>query len=189
MGRARSAIAARTSTAKLLEAAIETFGVTVVEEERPEFGDFYDAVAFCRPHCEELGGDEGSDAWYVWQVGEWAVLGDLATALHRDEDALEALSTKLATEVIVASLDPYVEYACFGAYVGGRMKRRLMLDEDGEYLAEGLPVVAERGQHVDDFDEEECERLWTSYKLPTFEYDPTDGPFLCVALQRGASSD
>lgn len=185
MGRARSAIAARTSTDKLLAATIEALGVTVSEEEQPEFAEFDDALDFCRPHCEELGGDEGSDAWYVWKVGEWAVLGDLATALHRDEDALEALSVALGTEVLVATIDPYVEFACFGAYADGRMKRRLMLAEDGEYLSEGLPVAAERGRHLDDFDLEECERVWVSYKLPTFEYDPVEGPFQCAAVKRG----
>ena len=177
MGRTRSAIAARTSVDKLVEVALEAYGFTVTEEEQPQFDDFYDAVNFCRPHCEELGGDEGSDGWYVFQTGEWVVLGDLGAALLRDEDAIEAISAE------VGELDPYVEYACFGWYAGGRMKRRLVV-EDGEYLAEGLPVPAERGQHVDDFDEEECERLWTSYKLPTFEHDPPEGPFRCIAVQR-----
>ena len=184
MGRARAVIAARTSIAKLLDAAVEAYGFVLSEDEQPEFEDFQDAVGYCRQHCEELGGDEGSEAWYIWQVGEWAVLGDLTTMLQRDEPALEALSTKVGTEVVVAAIDPYVEYACFGAYAEGRMKRRLALEEDGEYLAEGLPVAAERGRHLDDFDEEECERVWTSYKLPTFEHDPVDGPFRCAALKK-----
>ncbi len=184
MGRTRSAIAARTSVEKLLEATLEAYGFTVSAEERPEFDDFYDAIAFCRDHCEELGGDEGSDGWYAWKTGEWALVGDLGTRFQLDEDALEALSAALGTEVLVAAINEYVEYACFGAYDKGRMKRRLALEEDGEYLTEGLPVAAERGRHLDDFNLEECERIWVSYKLPTFEYDPVEGPFRCVAVTK-----
>ena len=48
-----------------------------------------------------------------------------------------------------------------------------------------LPVQAERGRPLVDFSEEEAERIWTSYGLPTFEYDPETGPFECLPLTRG----
>ena len=181
MSRARSAIAARTSSEEFFKAATEAFGLKVQEESAVE-EDFYDAVQFCRPRTEATGGDDNDDAWYVWQHGEWAVIGDLGSQLHLDEGALEALSSKYG-EVIAAAMDSGFEYAAFIAYKDGKMQRRLVL-EDGEYDEAGVPVAAERGQHRMDFSEEECERIWTSYKLPTFEYDPEDGPFNCYALKR-----
>ncbi len=185
MARGRSALAAQTSPDKLIAAVCEAFGASLVDDEQPVFDDFNDAVDFCRPYCEDLGGEVGHDGWYAWPAKRgWSVLGDLGSMLQDDPDRLAALSSALGSEVVVCCLDPYVEYACFASYAGGRETRKLLLEE-GELLAEGLPVPAERGHHNDvDFDEVECERLWTSYGLPTFEHDPIDGPFTCVAVKR-----
>ncbi len=181
MSRARSAIAARTSSEKFFKAAIKAFGLEVQEETTVE-DDFYDAVQFCRPRTESTGGDDNDDCWYTWQHGDWALVGDLGNQLHLDSDALKALSAEFG-ELIVASIDSGYEYAAFIAYKDGKLQRRLVL-EDGEYDEAGVPVAAERGQHRMDFSEEECERIWVSYKLPTFEYDPEVGPFTCQALKR-----
>lgn len=182
MSRTRSAIAARTSSEKFLQAAIKAYGLTVLEDKTVE-DDFYDAVQFCRPLTEATGGDDNDDCWYSFQFGDWAVIGDLGNQLHLDEDALKALSSEFEGEVLCAAMDSGFEYAAFIAYKGGKLQRRLVLEE-GEYDEAGVPVAAERGQHRMDFSEEECERIWTSYKLPTFEYDPEEGPFTCQALKR-----
>ena len=79
MSRARSAIAARTTVQALREALCKSFGV---EDKGSELHtDFYDVGTFCRANSEELGGDEGAEAWYFWQSGEWAVAGDLTLEL------------------------------------------------------------------------------------------------------------
>jgi len=176
MSRARAAIAARTTVEKLFEAVFEAFGKTAGVSGGP-FDDFFEAASFCRPLCEELGGEIGSDAWYAWQVGEWAVVGDLVLLLQKDHAALEALSKRFG-EVVVGAVDVSFEYAHFAVYAGGEMKRRLTLEDEAIDL-EGLPLPAERGRHLDDFNEEETDRLWTSYGLPTFEYDPDEGRFVC----------
>lgn len=177
MSRARAALAARTTVETLLEGAIKAFGKKLGSES-DTFDDFFDAVGFCRPLTEELGGDAGSDGWYVWQHGEWAILGDLGVLLQRDQDGLAALSTELGTAVVVAAMDPFDEYAHFAVYDAGTVSRRLTL-EDEVIRVEGIPVAAERGRHLDDFTQEEAERLWQSYKLPTFEFDPQEGTFKC----------
>lgn len=177
MSRARAALAARTTVETLLEGAIKAFGKELGSES-DTFDDFFDAVGFCRPLTEELGGDAGSDGWYVWQHGEWAILGDLGVLLQRDQDAVAALSADLSSPVVVAAMDPFDEYAHFAVYEDGKMSRRLIL-EDEVIRVEGIPVEAERGRHLDDFTQEEAERLWRSYKLPTFEFDPQEGTFVC----------
>lgn len=177
MSRARAALAARTTVESLLAAATKAFG-RKLGSEAETFADFFDAVGFCRPITEELGGDAGSDGWYLWQHGGWAVLGDLGVLLQTERDALGKLSAILGTEVIVAAMDAYAEYAHFAVYADGAMRRRLQLEDD-EIIVEGIPVPAERGRHLDDFTLEEAERLWTSYKLPTFEFDPEEGTFHC----------
>ena len=181
MGRARSTVAARTSIDKLLNVVFDAYNVEH-DGEKQVFDEFPDAVDFCRPHCEELGGEAGHDGWYIWAVGEWVVISDLGALLHRNESALEALSSQLG-EVITCCIDVYVEYAAFAAYADGRLKRRLVLEDD-EILEEGLPVKVEQGRQRVDFSEEEAERIWTAYGLPTFEHDPIEGPWHCVAVVR-----
>lgn len=185
MSRARAALAARTTVESLLDAARKAYGKELGSES-DTFDDFFDAVSFCRPLTEELGGDAGSDGWYLWKHGEWAILGDLGVLLQRNAAALSTLSSLLGTEIIVAAIDTYDEYAHFAAYEDGAMARRLQLEED-VILVEGIPVEAERGRHLDDFTLEEAERLWTSYSLPTFEFDPQDGSFRCqqVTVKKG----
>lgn len=129
-----------------------------------------------------LGGEVGQEAWYIWKVGEWAVMGDLSMGLAESLDALKSLS-KTVGPVVGAALDPYQEYAFFAYFDGGALKRRLVLEDD-ELTEDGLPVKAERGHH-DEFGEEAAGRLWTSYGLPTFDHDPLDGPFECVAVKIG----
>ena len=180
MGRARSAIAVRASADDVKTAALKAFSYTVVAEE--SFDEFYDVAAFCRPRSEELGGDEGMEAWYLWSVKDWTILGDLSQGIARNVDALEALSAEVGN-LVVCGIDPGFEYACFAAVDGGRMKRLLVLEDD-EIVEDGFPVPAEQGSFIEDFSEEEAERLWTSYGLPTFDHDPLDGPFACLALQR-----
>ena len=97
--------------------------------------------------------------------------------------ALEALS-KSVGDVVVGAIDMGFEYAHFALYVDGEMRRRLTLEDEALEL-EGLPVAAERGRHLEDFSEEEAERLWTSYGLPTFEYDPEEGTFHCRQVSGG----
>ena len=180
MGRARSAIAVRASVDALKSGALEAFKMTVSEEHAA--ADFDDAIDFCRPRCEELGADEGLEAWYVWSQGDWAILGDLSLALLRDNEALETISSQLGT-LVVCGIDAGFEFASFAVYEGGSLKRLLVLEDD-EIIEEGFPVAAERGSFIDDFNEEEAERLWTSYGLPTFDYDPLDGPFQCVGMSQ-----
>lgn len=177
MSRARAALAARTTVETLLEGAIKAFGKELGSESET-FDDFFDAVGFCRPLTEELGGDAGSDGWYVWQHGDWAILGDLGVLLQRDQDAIAGLSAALNSPVVIAAMNPFDEYAHFAVYEEGKMSRRLVL-EDEIIRVEGIPVLAERGRHLDDFTQEEGERLWCSYKLPTFEFDPQEGTFKC----------
>ncbi|MEZ4468361.1 MAG: hypothetical protein R3F60_02660 [bacterium] len=176
MSRARAAIAARTTVEELMSAALTAFGKTAGADSAT-FDDFFDAASFCRPLCEELGGEVGSDAWYSWQHGEWAILGDLGLLLQRRHAALAALSERVG-ELVVGAVDTGFEYAHFAVYDDGEMRRRLTLEDEALEL-EGLPVAAERGRHLEDFSEEEAERLWTSYGLPTFEYDPEEGRFRC----------
>lgn len=180
MGGGRSAVAAKTDPVKLRAAVLEAFGATQAADEK--FDDFYDVKSFCREHSEMLGGGEGQEAWYIWQVGEWAVMGDLSMQLPDSLDALTALS-KAVGGVVAAAIDPYQEYAFFAYFEDGELKRRLVLDED-ELTEEGLPVKAERGRH-EEFDEDGAGRLWTSYGLPTFDHDPLDGPFFCFAAKLG----
>lgn len=179
MGRARSAVAARVSVEAMRKAVEEAFGVQTVEQTSCD--DFYDAMDFCRPHSEMLGGKQGQEAWYVWRVGEWAVLGDLSVELPRKIEALERLSGAVG-ELILGAMDSGFEYACFGTFEQGKTRRLLVL-EDEEIVEQGLPIKAERGHFLDDFDEEVVERLWTGFGLPTFEHDPLDGPFTCFAVQ------
>lgn len=179
MGRARSAVAARVSLDKMRAAVEDAFGVEEVETKTCD--DFYDAMDFCRPRSELLGGEIGHEAWYLWKAGEWAVMGDLSMRLPQDLDALAKLSAAVGP-VVAAGIDTGFEYAFFAYFEDGALKRRLLL-EDEEILEEGLPVKAERGRHLDDFKEEEAERLWTSYGLPTFDHDPLDGPFECVSVK------
>lgn len=182
MGGGRSAVAAKISPEKMRVAVLEAFGGEEVARER--FDDFYDVKSFCRAHSEMLGGELGQEAWYIWKVGDWAVMGDLSMELPQSMDALAALS-KAVGGVVAGAIDPYQEYAFFAYFEDGQLKRRLKL-EDEEILEEGLPVKAERGRHIDDFNEEEAGRLWLSYGLPTFDHDPLDGPFVCFAAKLGA---
>ncbi len=181
MGRARSSIAAQTDVETLRAAALEVYAVESAGEPE-EAGDFDGALDFCQPLTEDLGGDEGSDAWFVFKHDKWAVIGDLGVQLHQDDDALCKLSEKVGG-VVVCAIDSPFGYATFAFYEGGRIKRRLV-HEEGEFWTEGLPVKAERGHQVLDFDEDEAERIWSSYGLPTFEYDPEGGPFQCLGLTR-----
>ena len=180
MGRARSAIAVRATEDALKTAVLAAMQATESETITQE--DFDGVIDYCRPRSEELGGPEGSDAWYLWTVGDWAVLGDLSMQLVENIDALAEVSTELG-EVVIAGIDAGFEYACFACAGDGEVKRLLVL-EDEEIIDEGYPVKAEAGIHLQDFNEEEAERLWTSYGLPTFEYDLMGGPFTCIAVQR-----
>ena len=178
MSRARSAVAVRTTVQSLLDAL---YGALEVKEiNRESHKEFYDVASFCRSQSEELGGEEGQDAWYAFQVGDWAVVGDLGLVLCRESDALESVSQSLG-ETVVAAVDSGFEFALFALYDGGEAKRLLILEDD-ELVEEGFPIAAERGQRRMDFDEEEAERLWTSYGLPTFEHDPPDDDFLAVSV-------
>lgn len=185
MSRARSAVAARTTVDKLRAAALAAFELKVQPDTEETFDDFFDVSQACRPLTELLGGEAGVNGWYFWAEGDWALLGDLGMTLVKEPEALERLSELLGTEVIVAAVDLSFEFAHFAAYEGGRVRRRLEL-ADGEFLVEGLPVKAERGRQTLDFSEEEAERLWTSYKLPTFDFDPQDGPFTVVGVSAEA---
>ena len=181
MGRARSAIAVRASVDALRAAAVKAFGMKVTDD--ASVTDFDDAIDFCRPRSEELGADEGLEAWYFWTQGEWAIVGDLSLGLIRDDEALEKLSSEVG-DIVACGIDAGFEFASFAAYSGGQLKRLLVLEDD-EIIEEGFPVEAERGSFIEDFNEEEAERLWTSYGLPTFDYDPLEGPFQCVGMSRG----
>lgn len=184
MSHARCNIAARTPMTKLKEALLATYTeVQTTGEAAQTFDDFDAVLDFCQPRTEEIGGPPGSDAWYLQSIGAWSLVGDLGLLLHRKPDTLKALSQKLGVEVVVCAIDSAWGYAFFALYAGGQMKRQLTLEE-GEYEALGLPVQAERGRPLVDFSEEEAERIWTSYGLPTFEYNPEQGPFECLALKR-----
>ena len=180
MGRARSAIAARTSVDALEASLLEAFASTKVKSETHE--DFYDAMSFCRDNSEEFNGEEGHEGWYLWQVGDWAVAGDISMQFCESQPALQKLSESVG-ELVSAGIDTGFEFAHFSVYTNGQIKRLLTLEDD-ELVEDGFPVEAERGQQMNDFDEQEAERLWTSYGLPTFEHDPLDGPFLSLAVKR-----
>jgi len=179
MGRARSAIAVRASQEALQAALIEVMNVELVETTACE--TFDDALDYCRPRSEELGGDAGCESWYIWTEGEWTVVGDLTMNLVTDAEAIGTLSKTLG-DVVSAGADTYFEYAFFCFAANGEVRRLLILEEE-ELVDEGFPVKAETGRNLDDFSEEEAEHLWTSYGLPTFEYDPSSGPFHCVAVK------
>lgn len=181
MGGGRSAMAAKISPEKLRAAVLEAFGAEEIGTET--FDDFYDVKTYCREHSELLGGEVGQEAWYIWKSGDWTVMGDLSMELPRHAEALARLS-KATGAVVACAIDPYQEYAFFAYFEDGAVKRRLVL-EDEEILEEGLPVKAERGRHIDDFNEEEAGRLWLSYGLPTFDHDPLEGPFHCFAAKLG----
>lgn len=185
MSRARSNIAARTTIPKLREAALAAFSRTreSAKAELATVPDFDGVLDFCNANTEDLGGETGCDAWYFHQVGPWAVMGDLGVLLQKDERQLSDLGAALGVEIIVCAIDTAFEYAFFAAYDGSKLKRRLIL-EDEEFTREGLPVQGERGRPTVDFDEDEAILLWTSYKLPTFEEDPVEGPFFCQKLRR-----
>jgi hypothetical protein len=181
MGRARSAIAARTDLESLRQAVLAAYGAEAYETER--YTDFFDVAQFCRKSCEELGGEVGSDGWYFWKDGDWAIVGDLSLALVKDEASLAAVSAKLGKTVVAMALDLSFDFAHFSVGERGGLIRKLVLEES-VILDEGLPLKAERGRHLDDFNEEEAERLWTSYGLPTFEHDPLDADFQCAAVRK-----
>ena len=178
MAKPRSAIAVRGRVDALVSAALSAFGVTEVSRE--SCNDFDGVIDFTQVHCEELGGEEAQDTWHCWQVGEFAVLGDLSLSAARDFDALSKLSVQQG-EVTAALLDSYYGELDFSVYVDGTLKRRLAVEED-ELIEEGVPVVEERGHFDEEFDDEALERLWTARGLPTFEHDPLDGPFTCVVI-------
>ncbi len=180
MSRARSALAARTSVENLKAAACKAYGCEPYEAAR--FEEFFDVAQFCREHSEELGGTLGSDGWCVWQVGDWAVLSDLSLLLVRNTDAIAAMSADLGTEVVGAAVDLGFAFAAYLRAKGGKITRRLML-EDELITDEGVPCVAERGLHLEDFTEVEAEQYWRHDKLPTFDHDPLDDVFECVAVK------
>jgi hypothetical protein len=182
MSRARSAIAARTSLEALKAAACKAYGYTPYET--AEFEEFYDAAQFCRANSEELGGDEGTESWYVWEHEGWAVLGDLTLDLARNNDALNAISKALDAELIVGGIDLNYGFAVFGAFTNGEATRFLKLEDD-DIEDEGVLLKAERGRPLVDFNEEEAGRLWNSFGLPTFDHDPLDGRFVCTAVKAG----
>ena len=178
MSRARSALAVRTTKKALIEAALKAFGC---EQIKSESQSSYDGVLdFCRDHSEDLGGAEGSEAWYIWSEGEWSILGDLTLQLCRNESALKALSDALG-EVVVVGIDSGFEFALFSLVGDGDVKRLLMLEDD-EIVDDGYPIKAERGQYMDDFGEEEANTLWMSYGLSTLELDPAGTDFTAVAV-------
>jgi len=179
MGRARSAVAARTTIEALQEALFTALSVEKKAIETHD--DFYDVVGFCRSNSDEYEGEDGSSAWYFWKVGEWAIVGDVSLKFCHDQTGLERLSASVG-ETIVAGLDSSFQYAYFSSVTNGETRRLLVLEDD-EITDEGFPVTAERGRQLEEFGEEEAERLWTSYKLPTFEYDPMEGPFICVSVK------
>ena len=179
MGRARSAIAARTSISVLQKALLESFSMKEIAQESHD--DFYDAVNFCRENSEDFIGEDGQEGWHFWQVGEWAIAGDISLRLCRSQEQLEAISAAVG-DLVAAGLDSSFQYAFFAKLEQGETKRLLLLEDD-EIVEEGFAIAAERGQFIDDFDEEEAERLWTSFGLPTFEHDPIEGPFVCVSAQ------
>ena len=119
MGRARSAIAVRASVDALKSAALAAFNMKASEEASAT--DFDEVIDFCRPRSEELGADEGLEAWYFWTEGDWAVVGDLSLALIRDDAALEKLSAEVG-EIVACGIDAGFEFASFAVYSGGQLQ-------------------------------------------------------------------
>ena len=179
MAKPRSAIAVRGTTKTLIEGALKAFDVKIKSQQTST--EFDEVIDFTQLHSEELGGNEGEDAWHVWQVGDYAVLGDLSLACARDQEALNALSSELG-EVTAALLDTSFGDLLFAVHDDGKLKRMLAIEDD-ELYEEGSPVIEERGHFDEDFDEEALERLWTARGLPTFEHDPLDGPFEMVVVE------
>ncbi len=179
MGRARCAVAARAGQEALCKAILEIFETEVLAEKECE--DFDGVLDFSFEKSEELGGEEGSDAWHSFAVESWGVIGDLSLFLCNDQDRLEALSKEIG-ELVVTAIDTGFEYAFFAYLNDGEIKRLLVL-EDEEITEDGFPISAERGRPLEDFSEEEAERLWTSFGLPTFDYDPLAGPFKAMAIR------
>lgn len=179
MAKPRSAIAVRGTTKTLIDAALKAFSSKIKSQETA--ADFDAVIDFTQIHSEELGGNVGEDGWHVWQVGDYAVLGDLSLACARDQEALMALSSSVG-EVTAALLDTSFGDLLFAVYEDGRL-RRLLAIEDDELYEEGSPVVEERGHFDEEFDEEALERLWTTRGLPTFEHDPLDGPFEVLVIE------
>ena len=178
MAKPRSAIAVRGRVEALLSAALSAFGVTEVSRESCD--NFDDVIDFTQVHREELGGEEARDTWHCWQVGDFAVIGDLSLSVARDFGALRKLSDQ-EEEVTAALFDSAYGELDFSVYAEGSLQRRLAIEED-ELIEEGVPVVEERGHFDEEFDDEALERLWTSRGLPTFEHDPLDGPFTCIVI-------
>ena len=179
MSRARSAIAVKTAVEKLRAYAAEAFGVQIVETQ--SFDDFFDAVQFCQPRVEDFGGEEGSNAWYLWKHGPWAIIGDLDLKLPHQSDALAKLSEAFG-EAIAAGVDEDFAQAAFVYAQNGKIRRRIALGEH-ELEIEGRPIQAEVGHRVENFDEQEADRLWQTFGLPTFEFEPEEGPFTCLHVK------
>ena len=179
MSRARSALAVRATKDDLISAALSAFGYEQTNSETK--ADFDEVIDFCRDNSEELGGESGCEAWYVWSEGDWTILGDLSLLLCRNEDALCALSERIG-EVVVTGIDSGFEYAFFAYLNEGEMKRLLILEDD-ELVEDGYPVKAERGRYMDDFGEEEARELWASYGMKTLEFDPQADSFTVVCAK------
>lgn len=178
MGKPRSAIAVRGTKNTLIDAALKAFGVNSKTRETAD--DFDSVIDFTQLHSEDLGGNEGHDAWHVWQEGDFAILGDLSLVVARDQAALAALSAEVG-EVTAALFDSSFGDLLFSVYEDGVLKRLLAVEDD-ELYEMGSPVVEERGHFDEEFDDEALERLWTARGLPTFEYDPLGGPFEVIAI-------
>ena len=102
MSHARCNLAARTTPEQLKAAALATFPHVRATAEPPHQTESFDGVLdFCQPRTEDLGGAAGGDAWYIWKVGPYAVLGDLGLALNKYPDALAKLSAAVGAEVVV----------------------------------------------------------------------------------------
>ncbi|MFN3199000.1 MAG: hypothetical protein ACE366_11435 [Bradymonadia bacterium] len=182
--KARCCIAAKATIEALRDAALKAIdAVEAAEDKMHDCADFDAVLDYCRPLTEEIGGEEGSDAWYFWTVGEFTVMGDLGLLLHQNTDAIAKMSEILGTGVYCCAIDADFEFAHFSAYLEGEQRRLLVLEDD-EVVMEGLPVEAERGRPTVDFSVEEGERMWTFYGLPTFEFDPEGGPFKGQHLKR-----
>ena len=179
MGRARCAIAARAGQDALVTAMLDAFGTEILSNSECEDFDGVLDISFAK--SEELGGDDGSDVWHLQTIDKWSVIGDLSMNLCKDVERLEALSEKVG-ELVVTAIDTSFEYAFF-AYLDGGETKRLLILEDEEITEDGFSIAAERGRPLEDFSEEEAERLWTSFGLPTFDYDPLGGPFKAIAVQ------
>lgn len=183
MSRGRCCIAAKTTIEALKEAALKAIDrVQVVDGTMHPCEDFDAVLDFCQPRTEDLGGAAGSDAWYFWTVGDFAVMGDLGQLLQTDTAAIAKMSEILGEGVYCCAIDAHFNYVHFSAYEEGEQKRLLVL-EDELIVMDGLPIEAEHGRPTVDFSVEEGERMWTFYGLPTFEFDPEGGPFQCVELK------